>query len=266
MNNLNSINLVSYSNTTRAKMDYSNYLSILYDYEKKEVGSEEKSILFKVINSVDLSAQIGSYLKLRDKDQIGDTSAMSRLLGLKLVSEKKGLILRGMRKYQLTSSGLFYVLSETTTYPPSLLKKYGNDPILLALLYQYFEVDTIASSTGRFYSLITQYLRQCCRTTLNWLEDTQNSNEEHKNKLMNHLKFELELNAKLLAFRIMTMYSDSNILSLSPKSESGDSDVAYYELESNMKEILTKDKKFIEHLHKINADFKNGFKEFTHSN
>jgi hypothetical protein len=32
-----------------------------------------------------------------------------------------------------------------------------------------------------------------------------------------------------------------------------------------MKEILTKDKKFIEHLHKINADFKNGFKEFTHS-
>jgi hypothetical protein len=61
------------------------------------------------------------------------------------------------------------------------------------------------------------------------------------------------------------MYSDSNILSLSPKSESGDSDVAYYELESNMKEILTKDKKFIEHLHKINADFKNGFKEFTHS-
>ena len=164
MNNLNSINLVSYSNTTRAKMDYSNYLSILYDYEKKEVGSEEKSILFKVINSVDLSAQIGSYLKLRDKDQIGDTSAMSRLLGLKLVSEKKGLILRGMRKYQLTSAGLFYVLSETTTYPPSLLKKYGNDPILLALLYQYFEVDTIASSTGRFYSLITQYLRQCCRT------------------------------------------------------------------------------------------------------
>lgn len=90
MNNLNSINLVSYSNTTRAKMDYSNYLSILYDYEKKEVGSEEKTILFKVINSVDLSAQIGSYLKLRDRDQIGDTPAMSRLLGLKLLSEKKG--------------------------------------------------------------------------------------------------------------------------------------------------------------------------------
>ena len=100
---------------------------------------------------------------------------------------------------------------------------------------------------------------------MNWLEDTQNSNEEHKNKLMNHLKFELELNAKLLTFRIMTMYSDSNILSLSPKSESGDSDVAYYELESNMKEILTKDKKFIEHLHRTNADFKNGFKEFTNS-
>jgi hypothetical protein len=246
-------------------MDYSDYFSILYDYENKEVSSEEKSILFKVINSVDLSAQIGSYLKFRDKNQMGDTSAMSKLLGLKLLTEKKGLILRGSRKYQLTSTGLFYVLSETRTYPPNLLKKYSNDPILLALLYQYFEVDTIALSTGRFYSLVTHYLRQCCRITLNWLEDTQNSNEEQKSKLMNRLLFELEFNAKLLAFRIMTLYSDSNILSLTPKSESGDSDVAYYELESHMKETLAKDNKFIELLRKTNTDIKNGFKEFTNS-
>jgi hypothetical protein len=244
-------------------MDYTNYLSILYDYKNKEVGSEEKSILFKVINSVDLSEQIGSYLKLRDKNQIGDSSAMSKLLGLKFLSEKKGLILRGTRKYQLTSTGLFYVLTETRTYPPSLLKKYSDDPILQALLYQYFEVDTISSSTGRFFSLITQYLRQCCRITANWLEDTQNSSEEHKNKLMSRLLFELEFNAKLLAFRIVTLYSDSNILSLTPKSESGDSDVAYYELESNMKQTLAKDKKFIELLRKTNADIKDGFKEFT---
>ena len=247
-------------------MDYTNYLSILYDYVKKDVGSEEKSILFKVINNVDLSAQIGSYLKLRDKTQIGDSSAMSRLLSLKLLSEKKGLILRGMRKYQLTSIGLFYVLNETRTYPPSLLKKYSDDPILKALLYQYFEVDTISTSTARFFSLITHYLRQCCRITLNWLEDTQNSNEEHKNKLMNRLLFELELNAKLLALRILITYSDSNILTHTPKLESGDSDVAYYEIESSMKETLARDKKFIELLHKTNADFKNGFKEFTNSN
>jgi hypothetical protein len=246
-------------------MDYSNYFATLYDYEKKEVGVEEKSILFKVINNVDFSAQIGSYLKIRDKNQIGDTSAMSRLLGLKLLSEKKGLILRGMRKYQLTSTGLFYVLSETRNYPPSLLRKYGNDPILLALLYQYFEVDTIASSTARFYSLITQYLKQCCRITLNWLEDTRNSQEEHKNKMMNHLLFELEIHAKLLAYRIIIMYSDSNILSFTPKSKTGDSDMAYYELESSMKEILAKDEKFIELLHKTNSDFKSGYKEFTGS-
>ena len=244
-------------------MDYTNYLSILYDYEKKDVGSEEKSILFKVINNVDLSAQIGSYLKLRDKSQMADSSAMSRLLGLKLLSEKRGLILRGMRKYQLTSIGLFYVLNETRTYPPGLLKKYSDDPILKALLYQYFEVDTISNSTGRFFSLITHYLRQCCRITLNWLEDTQNSDEEHKNKLMNSLVFELELNAKLLALRVLITYSDSNILTHTPKSKSGDSDVAYYEIESTMKETLARDNKFIQLLQKTNADFKNGFKEFT---
>jgi len=246
-------------------MDYSNYLKTLYDYEKKEVGTEEKSILLKVINNVDFSAQIGSYLKLRDRNQLGDTSTVSRLLGLKLLTEKKGLILRGMRKYQLTSTGIFYVLTETMSYPPSLLKKYSDDPILKTLLFQYFETDTIASSTARFYSIIMQYLKQCCRTTLNWLEDTQNSDEDRKNKMMNLLLLELALNAKLLALRIIIMYSDSTILSLTPKSKTGDPDVAYYELESNMKEILAKDSKFIEHLHKTNADFKSGYKEFTHS-
>lgn len=246
-------------------MDYSNYLKTLYDYEKKQVGTEEKSMLLKVINNVDFSAQIGSYLKLRDKNQLGDTSTVSRLLGLKLLTEKKGLILRGMRKYQLTSTGLFYVLTETVSYPPSLLKKYSDDPILKTLLFQYFEVDTIASSTARFYSIITQYLKQCCRTTLNWLEDTQNSDEDRKNKMMNLLLLELTLNAKLLALRIIIMYSDSTVLSLTPKSKTGDPDVAYYELESNMKEILAKDSKFIEHLHRTNADFKSGYKEFTHS-
>jgi hypothetical protein len=246
-------------------MDYSNYLKTLYDYEKKQVGTEERSMLLKVINNADFSAQIGSYLKLRDRNQLGDTSTVSRLLGLKLLTEKKGLILRGMRKYQLTSTGLFYVLTETMSYPPSLLKKYSDDPILKTLLFQYFEVDTIASSTARFYSIITQYLKQCCRITLNWLEDTQNSDEDRKNKMMNLLFLELALNAKLLALRIIIMYSDSTILSLTPKSKTGDPDVAYYELESNMKEILAKDSKFIEHLHKTNADFKSGYKEFTHS-
>ena len=246
-------------------MDYSNYLKTLYDYEKKQVGTEEKSMLLKVINNVDFSAQIGSYLKLRDKNQLGDTSTVSRLLGLKLLTEKKGLILRGMRKYQLTSTGLFYVLTETVSYPPSLLKKYSDDPILKTLLFQYFEVDTIASSTARFYSIIVHYLKQCCRTTLNWLEDTQNSDEDRKNKMMNLLLLELTLNAKLLALRIIIMYSDSTVLSLTPKSKTGDPDVAYYELENNMKEILVKDSKFIEHLHRTNADFKSGYKEFTHS-
>ena len=247
-------------------MDYSNYFATIYDYERKGIGTEERSILFKVLNNVDLSSQIGSYLKRRDKTQPSDTSSISKLIGSKLLVEKKGLILRGMRKYQLTSSGLFYVLSETVSYPPHLLKKYSDDPILLTLLYQYFEEDTIESSTARFYSIVTQYLKQCCRFTLNWLEDTQNSNEEHKKKLMNDLMFELELNAKLLAFRIMIMYSDSNILSLTPKSTTGDPDVAYYEIESQMKEILSKDKKFIDLLQKINGEFKVGYKEFTNSN
>ena len=49
-------------------MDYSNYFAIVYDYKRKEIGTDERSILLKVINNVDLSSQIGSYFKLRDKN------------------------------------------------------------------------------------------------------------------------------------------------------------------------------------------------------
>ena len=104
-------------------MDYSNYLKTLYDYEKNQVGTEEKSMLLKVINNVDFSAQIGSYLKFRDKNQLGDTSIVSRLLGLKLLSEKKGLILRGMRKYQLTSTRTFLCVNRNHELSSQSFKK-----------------------------------------------------------------------------------------------------------------------------------------------
>ena len=91
--------------------------------KKKDVGSEEKSILFKVINSVDLSAQIGSYLKLRDKNPIGDSSAMSRLLGLKLLSEKKGIDIKGYKKISINQYGLILCPYRDQNISPKSLEK-----------------------------------------------------------------------------------------------------------------------------------------------
>ena len=135
---------------------------------------------------------------------------------------------------------------------------------MLTLLYPYFEYDTINSTTARLYSVITQYLRQCCKTTSYWLEDVGSRNDaDYINEVTRGIALELEWNAKALGFKIAIMYIESNILSLNPKSESGDASVAYYDLERNMKETLSKDKKFMSLLNNVSKEFGEGYSELT---
>jgi hypothetical protein len=114
------------------------------------------------------------------------------------------------------------------------------------------------------YSVITQYLRQCCKTTSYWLEDVGSKNDaDYINEVTRGLALELEWNAKALGFKIAIMYIESNILSLNPKAESGDASVAYYDLERNMKETLSKDKKFMSFLNNVYKEFGEGYSELT---
>ena len=125
----------------------------------------------------------------------------SPLVKLNLIEERKGRLLRGTRKYRLSTFGLFYILSETTSHPPGMLKKYQDNLIILTLLSPYFEIETITSSTARLYSVVTQYLRQCCKITTYWLEDIGQS-EEDRSKHLSELSDELGWNARILAYRI----------------------------------------------------------------
>ncbi|MGC2426518.1 MAG: hypothetical protein WA421_05750, partial [Nitrososphaeraceae archaeon] len=211
------------------------------------------------------TGQLGSYLKFRDKDHSVEIQSLAmRLISKGLLEEKKSRLLRGLRRYKLTSPGIFYVLTETRSYSPILLKKYKEDPVLSTLLYPYFEYDTISSTTARLYSLITQYLRQCCKITVYWLEDVVGTkNAEYNSEMIKSLALELEWNAKVLGFKIAIMYIESTILSSNPKSESGDASVAYYELERNMKETLSKDQKFMALLNKVNKEFGEGYGELV---
>ena len=246
-------------------MDYNDYFAALSKYKKVEVNEQEKALLFKIMNDLDITGQLGSYLKFRDRDHSVEIQSLAmRLIGKGLLEEKKSRLLRGLRRYKLTSLGIFYVLSETRSYSPILLKKYKEDPVLSTLLYPYFEYDTINSTTARLYSVITQYLRQCCKTTAYWLEDVGGSkNAEYDSEMIRNLSLELEWNAKALGFKLAIMYIESNILSLNPKSESGDASVAYYELERNMKETLSKDKKFMSFLNNVYKELGEGYSELA---
>ena len=245
-------------------VDYKDYFAALSKYKKAEVNEQEKALLFRIMNDLDITGQLGSYLKFRDKDHsIEIQSVAVRLIAQGLLEEKKGRLLRGLRRYKLTSLGIFYVLSETRSYSPVLLKRYKEDPVLLTLLYHYIEYDTINSITARLYSVITQYLRQCCKTTAYWLEDVGSSNDADYINETRGLALELEWNAKSLGFKIAIMYIESNILASNPKSESGDASVAYYELERKMKETLSKDKKFMALLNNVDKEFGEGYKELA---
>lgn len=246
-------------------VDYTDYFNELSKYRKLTLSDQEKGLLFRIMNDLDFSSQLGSYLKFRDKDNSLEIQSLAlRLISYGLVEERKSRLMRGLRKYKLTSLGIFYVFCETSSYSPILLKRYSKNLVLQTILYSFFEEDTVNSATGRLYTVITDYLRQCCKRTAATLEDIHSSsNDEYKKEMTKNLALELEWNAKSLTFKITIIYTESNILASNPKSESGDASFTYYELEHRMKEILSKDKKFMSLLNKVREEFGEGFRELS---
>lgn len=76
------------------------------------------------------------------------------------------------------------------------------------------------------------------------------------------LESDLRWHAKVIAFRLAIMYSESNILQIvNPDDAANDSaTVAMYELGSTMKTNLSKDNKFMQLLEIVYADFGDGYK------
>jgi hypothetical protein len=243
-------------------VDYTNYLEELSKYRKLALSEQDKGLLFRIMNDLDISSQLGSYLKFRDRDNTPEIQSLAtRLINYGLVEERKIRLSRGLRKYKLTSLGIFHILCETSSYSPILLKKYRENIVLQTILYSFFEEETVSSSTARLYGVITDYLRQCCRRTAATMEDIHSSsNDEYVKEMTKNLALELEWNAKSLAFKVAIIYTESNIMASNPKSESGDASFTYFELEHRMKEILSKDKKFMFLLNKVKEELGEGYR------
>jgi len=75
------------------------------------------------------------------------------------------------------------------------------------------------------------------------------------------LGYDLREQVEVLAFKLCTMYSESNILmAVNSCFVANDSArVALYELESTMKTTLSRDEKFMQLLGEIRVDFRSGY-------
>jgi len=231
----------------------------------------ERSCLFKIMNAY----QPASYLRFRrhrepyNKDE---KDAINRLREFNLVEEvqdKRKSFLGREILYVLTAYGLFYIFSNQLSYPPQLLARYQHNIILNTLLIPYFEVNTIERSTARFYSAITQYLRECCGATLHRIDTIKKfttanpTNDEDLERHAKILESDLQSHVKVIAFKLAIMYSESNILEVVNSDVAADDNarVAMYELESTMKRILSKDKKFMQLLKVVQVEFEYGYNE-----
>jgi hypothetical protein len=255
-------------------LNYSAYLAEISKYERQEKLQEiERSSFLKIMNPY----RSASYLKLRrhrDSYSKDEYDAIKRLQERNMVEvqDKRKSFMGREIAYVLTTFGLFYIFSNLMSYPPQLLTKYQHNIILKTLLFPYFEVDTLERSTARLYSVVTQYLQDCCRTTLHRIDiikklatPSTSSNVKDGERHSKILESDLQWHAKVLAFKLGIMYSESSILVMVNSDDvvNDSARVAMYEVESTMKTNLSKDKKFVQLLKVVQADFGNGYKELT---
>ena len=248
---------------------YSEYISEVMHYKKIELNEVERSFLFRIITGHDQRLRIASYLKLKTTPILPKEipeSVPIKLEELALVEKKKGVFLSYTKSFNLTTFGLFYILYSIRSYPPQFLIKYQDNPILKSLLFQFFETNTIKASTARFYTVITQYLYDCCNITLIALDDMHSTNnEEEVVKIIERLDLDLNWHSKNLAFKLAMLYSETSILTSNPEVND-DARVTLYELENKMRMFLSKDEKFINLLKQVKQEFLSGFDEITNLN
>jgi len=245
-------------------MDYSEYVSALLMYKQIALEDVERLLLFRIMNSTDSGYKTTSYLKLRVQSTTykNEQSRLKRLQELNLIKEIEGGFLRGTTYYRLTTNGLFYIFSNIMSYPPKLLIKYEDNIILRTLLYPYFETNTIKCCNASLYLAITQYLQQCCQTTLTAIDTiTSFVSVQHNDKCVKKLAYDLRWHSKTLGFKLSIMYNEANMLMTGREVANDSAKVALYELENAMKTLLSKDERFMQLLSSVEKEFREGYKE-----
>jgi hypothetical protein len=250
---------------TGIAVDYTQYISQVSEFRQVTgLQDNETTFLFKLANSLGLGYKITSYLRLKGQltAHRNEQIIAKRLEEKDLVEVTEAKFFSGGTQYMLTQAGLFYVLSKLEGYSPNLLIKYADSILLKTLIYQYFETDTIKRSTARLYAEITRYVRECCQITISRVQVIKTSmRQEYIEAYTKELEFELIWLAKLLVLKVAIMYNEANILRTTGDITKDNARVALYELENDMKTLLSRDTKFKSILESTFVELEEGYQE-----
>lgn len=146
------------------------------------------------------------------------------------------------KSYKLTNLGLLNIFKAKLIYSPDLLVRYHNEIVLRDSLYKYFELNTIRSSSAKFFVLISEYLYNISSYLLGYLHTAARP-------LTSEIQKEIEHNLSLitldLGFKIAIQFKESNLVSATFENNSDKAILAMYEMETAMKRILSRDQKLL---------------------
>jgi hypothetical protein len=244
-------------------VDYKRYVTQVLDFEPSSISGKDITFLVRLINSGS-TPKISSYLRLKRQPDISKNDQLTarKLLETGVIQIGEGKLFSGSTNYRLTEVGIFYVLSKLEEYPPSLLIKYSDSNVLETLIYQFFEVQTIKRCTASLYSEITRYLKDCSTSTISRLDSIKYSKaEDQLDERIRQLQFDLTWLAKILVLKLAMIYSEANILRATAGMTKDNAKVALYELENDMKGLLSKDSKFKKFLGIAHDEMIEGYEE-----
>ncbi|MGH9979189.1 MAG: hypothetical protein ACRD8Z_25650 [Nitrososphaeraceae archaeon] len=236
-------------------MDYRELINTTRDLQLRDIPSNEKALIYRIINSDGSTYRIASSkfrFRQQNYQERNDYALLKGLVGLRYVEEnqEQRKILGGSMIYRFTTHGLLYIFANKLIYPPQLLLNYSLSSVLKTLVFPYFETKTISQGTARFYEAITEYLNECA-IILTIQDFPLKSESESHDRRGDLLGYELGELIKVLAVKLALMYSESNLLTISSALVENDSArVSLYELESSMKGLLASDRKFMHFLEK----------------
>jgi hypothetical protein len=105
-------------------------------------------------------------------------------------------------------------------------------------------------------------LKQCCTTTISRLDSLRNSpTEDNLDENIKELELDLTWLAKILVLKLAMMYSEAGILRSTAGMTKDNAKVALYELENDMKRVLSKDNKFRNFLDSAYGEITEGYQE-----
>ncbi|MGA7369308.1 MAG: hypothetical protein WBX01_09275 [Nitrososphaeraceae archaeon] len=241
-------------------MDYIELINMTRDYQLGDICSNEKALIYRIINSEASTYRVTSSkfrFRQQNSQERNDYAVLKRLIELRYVEEnqEQGKRFGGGMIYRFTTHGLLYIFANRIIYPPQLLINYSSNSVIKTLVFPYFETKTISQSTARFYEVVTEYLNECASILTN-KNFFQKSELEDIDWRENALGYELEELIKIFVVKLASMYSESNLLTISSALVENDSArVSLYELESSMKGLLASDRKFMHTLEKTKSEF-----------